>query len=53
MGIVCASLAWYGSAATVLNSTFERQVLPLGVYNKKVSFMVDWFPCARTATELP
>ncbi|CAF1307901.1 unnamed protein product [Adineta ricciae] len=32
-GILTAFVAWYGSAAVVINSTFKRQVLPLGVYS--------------------
>ncbi len=30
LGIVCASIAWYTSAAEVINSVFAREVLPLG-----------------------
>jgi succinate-acetate transporter protein len=29
LGIITAILAWYGSLATVLNSTFKRSVLPV------------------------
>jgi succinate-acetate transporter protein len=29
LGIITALLAWYGSFATVLNSTFKRVVLPV------------------------
>lgn len=31
-GIITAVIAWYGCAATVINSTFKKQILPLGVY---------------------
>ena len=31
-GIITALIAWYGCAATVINSTFKKQILPLGVY---------------------
>ena len=31
-GIVTAFIAWYGSAAVVINATFKRSVLPIGVY---------------------
>lgn len=30
LGLVTAALAWYGSAASVINSTWHRQVLPVG-----------------------
>ena len=30
-GIITAFIAWYGSAAIVINSTFKKQILPLGV----------------------
>jgi succinate-acetate transporter protein len=29
-GIITALIAWYASAATVINSTFKKVVLPLG-----------------------
>jgi succinate-acetate transporter protein len=32
-GIVTACIAWYGSAAVVINSTWKKSILPLGVYN--------------------
>ena len=31
LGIITAILAWYGSFATVVNSTWKRTVLPVGV----------------------
>ncbi len=31
MGILCACTAWYGSAAVVINTTWQRTVFP-GVY---------------------
>ena len=31
-GIITAFIAWYGCAATVINSTFKKQLLPLGAY---------------------
>ena len=30
LGIICASIAWYTSAAEVINATFGREILPLG-----------------------
>lgn len=30
LGIITALLAWYGSAASVINSTWKRSVLPVG-----------------------
>jgi succinate-acetate transporter protein len=30
-GILTAFIAWYGCAATVINSSFKKQILPLGV----------------------
>lgn len=33
LGIVTAALAWYGSFATVTNSTYKRTVLPVGPLN--------------------
>lgn len=30
-GIVTSIIAWYGCAATVINATFKKQILPLGV----------------------
>jgi hypothetical protein len=29
-GILCALIAWYTSAAVLINTLFERDVLPLG-----------------------
>jgi succinate-acetate transporter protein len=31
-GIITAFIAWYGCAAIVINSTFKKPLLPLGVY---------------------
>lgn len=31
-GIITAFVAWYGCAATVINASFKKQVLPLGAY---------------------
>ena len=31
-GIVTAAIAWYGSAAVVVNNTWKKQVFPLGVW---------------------
>ncbi len=33
LGLVTAALAWYGSAATVINATWKRTVLPVGASN--------------------
>lgn len=30
LGIICASIAWYTSAAEVINATFDKEILPLG-----------------------
>jgi succinate-acetate transporter protein len=30
LGLVTAVLAWYGAAASVINSTWKRTVLPVG-----------------------
>ncbi|CAF1244244.1 unnamed protein product [Rotaria magnacalcarata] len=35
VGIVTAGLAWYTSGATIINTTFKKSVLPLGVYKPK------------------
>jgi len=37
-GIFCAFSAWYCSAAVVINSTWGRTVLPIGVYPKDKSY---------------
>jgi len=42
-GLITALFAWYGSAAVVVNSTWERTVLPVGVYNKAQSVGQFWF----------
>ena len=34
-GIVTAAVAWYGSAAIVINITWKKNVLPIGVYKHK------------------
>ena len=31
-GIITAFIAWYGCAATVINASFKKQLLPLGTY---------------------
>ena len=31
-GIVTAAIAWYGSAAVVINVTWRKSILPLGIY---------------------
>ena len=33
LGLITAVLAWYGSAASVINSTWKRTVLPVGAPN--------------------
>jgi succinate-acetate transporter protein len=33
IGIITAFIAWYGSAAVVINSTFRKSVLPIGLYH--------------------
>ncbi len=30
LGIICASIAWYTSAAEVINATFDKEVFPIG-----------------------
>lgn len=32
LGMVTAGLAWYGSAASVINTTWDRELLPLGLW---------------------
>lgn len=32
LGIITAALAWYGSAASVINATWDRELLPLGLW---------------------
>jgi succinate-acetate transporter protein len=32
LGMVTAALAWYGSAASVINTTWDRELLPLGLW---------------------
>jgi hypothetical protein len=32
LGIVTAGLAWYGSAASIINTTWDRELLPLGLW---------------------
>lgn len=34
-GIVTAALAWYASAANIINTTFKKSLLPVGPYKKK------------------
>jgi len=41
-GLITALIAWYGSAAIVINSTWERTVLPVGVYLKDQGFIQSW-----------
>jgi len=41
-GIITALVAWYGSAAIVINSTWGRTVLPVGVYLKDQGFFQSW-----------
>lgn len=31
LGLITAALAWYGSAASVINSTWKRTILPVGL----------------------
>jgi succinate-acetate transporter protein len=35
-GIVTAFVAWYGSAAVLINTTWKKTILPLGVYNPQI-----------------
>jgi hypothetical protein len=30
--MVTAALAWYGSAASIINTTWDRELLPLGLW---------------------
>jgi hypothetical protein len=32
LGIITAGLAWYGSAASIINTTWDRELLPLGLW---------------------
>ena len=32
LGLCCATTAWYGSAAVVINTTWGETILPVGVY---------------------
>jgi len=41
-GLITALFAWYGSAAVVINSTWERTVLPVGVYTKGQDIREFW-----------
>eukprot|EP01119_Soliformovum_irregulare_P007589 TRINITY_DN2002_c0_g1_i1.p1 TRINITY_DN2002_c0_g1~~TRINITY_DN2002_c0_g1_i1.p1 ORF type:complete len:302 (+),score=54.64 TRINITY_DN2002_c0_g1_i1:59-964(+) len=41
-GIATAIVAWYGSAAVVINNTWNRTVLPVGVYLKDESIISSW-----------
>jgi len=41
-GLITALFAWYGSAAVVINSTWERTVLPVGVYAKDKHLLEFW-----------
>ncbi|CAF1004912.1 unnamed protein product [Rotaria sordida] len=34
-GIVTSGLAWYASAATIINTTFKKSLLPIGAYQQK------------------
>jgi len=41
-GLITAFCAWYGSAAVVINSTWEQAVLPVGVYDKSKNIGQFW-----------
>jgi len=41
-GILTAFIAWYGSAAVTINSTWGRTVLPVGVFLKEESLIQSW-----------
>ena len=36
-GIVTAGIAWYGSAAVVINVTWKKTLLPLGVFHSQIN----------------
>jgi len=40
-GIVTAIIAWYGSAASVINITWKKDLLPIGVYKHKEKSQTD------------
>jgi len=41
-GIITALVAWYGSAAVVINSTWGRTMLPVGVYLPDETLVQSW-----------
>jgi len=41
-GILTAFIAWYGSAAVTINSTWGRTILPVGVFVKEESLLENW-----------
>jgi succinate-acetate transporter protein len=45
-GIVTAFLAWYASAAVIINDTFGKSILPIGTYKKeeKKSTSINIYP---------
>jgi len=47
IGIICAFCAWYGSAAVVINSTWNRTVFPVGVFIKEEPFWKSWTSFGR------
>jgi len=50
LGLLTALLAWYGSAAIVINSAHGRTVLPVGEINKSHTLMQSWFYVNRDQT---
>jgi len=46
-GIITALCAWYASAAVVINSTWNRTVLPVGVFVKDETLWNSWTRCGR------
>jgi len=47
IGIICALCAWYGSAAVVINSTWNRTVFPVGVIMKDEPLLKSWSSFGR------
>jgi len=41
-GLITAFIAWYGSAAVSVNSTWGRTVMPVGVFSKEDSLLRSW-----------
>jgi len=51
-GLITAFLAWYGSGAVVVNSTWGREVFPLGVHVPENPDSLEVAPAQRTSVTL-